>query len=220
MGTKRDWEGQPLELHPKDTSMADTEGPTVLSIFENFRDELDEHHDRRERIIKKSRDITALSKKMYVCFSITSNTTNRIQHIRPPTCPRNQPTPPTQNRPREPSPLRPNPRPLRSRRPRTTGHKQLALPTSTKPRHPRIHRSHLLRPLPPHTDTDLTRRSRRPRPSPNTRHRRRLPIGPIRSNRRDDALRGSITKLRQHSRNQDRRNRDRIQGAHTLTVAG
>jgi predicted translin family RNA/ssDNA-binding protein len=33
------------------------------SIFENFRNELDEHHDRRERIIKVSRDITALSKK-------------------------------------------------------------------------------------------------------------------------------------------------------------
>jgi len=40
----------------------------TLSIFENFRNELDEHHDRRERIIKTSRDITALSKKMYVIF--------------------------------------------------------------------------------------------------------------------------------------------------------
>ncbi|KAI2699464.1 hypothetical protein CBS147332_8350 [Penicillium roqueforti] len=65
MGTKRDWEGQPLELHPKDTIMAEAESaPSILSIFENFRDELDEHHDRRERIIKKSRDITALSKKI------------------------------------------------------------------------------------------------------------------------------------------------------------
>ncbi|KAJ5782023.1 hypothetical protein N7457_003797 [Penicillium paradoxum] len=66
MGTKRSWEGQPLELHPKDTIMAEAESsaPSVLSIFENFRDELDEHHDRRERIIKKSRDITALSKKI------------------------------------------------------------------------------------------------------------------------------------------------------------
>lgn len=33
-------------------------------MFERFRDELDEHHDRRERIIKNSRDITGLSKKM------------------------------------------------------------------------------------------------------------------------------------------------------------
>ncbi|KAJ5212915.1 Translin C-terminal [Penicillium cf. viridicatum] len=69
MGTKRDWEGQPLELNPtdtnKDTIMAEAESaPSILSIFENFRDELDEHHDRRERIIKKSRDITALSKKI------------------------------------------------------------------------------------------------------------------------------------------------------------
>lgn len=36
----------------------------LMPMFEAFRDELDEHHDRRERIIKASRDITALSKKM------------------------------------------------------------------------------------------------------------------------------------------------------------
>jgi len=35
-----------------------------MPMFEVFRDELDEHHDRRERIIKASRDITAASKKM------------------------------------------------------------------------------------------------------------------------------------------------------------
>ena len=35
-----------------------------MPAFEFFRNELDEHHDRRERIIKASRDITALSKKM------------------------------------------------------------------------------------------------------------------------------------------------------------
>ncbi len=33
-------------------------------MFMGFRNELDEHHDRRERIIKASRDVTALSKKM------------------------------------------------------------------------------------------------------------------------------------------------------------
>ena len=38
---------------------------TSFAIFETFRAELDEHHDRRERIIKASRDITASSKKMY-----------------------------------------------------------------------------------------------------------------------------------------------------------
>ena len=35
-----------------------------MAMFRTFRSELDEHHDRRERIIKASRDITALSKKM------------------------------------------------------------------------------------------------------------------------------------------------------------
>ncbi|TAQ91149.1 hypothetical protein B7494_g505 [Chlorociboria aeruginascens] len=35
-----------------------------MPMFEAFRDELDEHHDRRERIIKASRDITATSKKI------------------------------------------------------------------------------------------------------------------------------------------------------------
>ncbi|KAA8895450.1 Translin [Sphaerosporella brunnea] len=35
-----------------------------MPMFLRFRGELDEHHDRRERVIKASRDITALSKKM------------------------------------------------------------------------------------------------------------------------------------------------------------
>ena len=35
-----------------------------IPIFETFRSELDEHHDRRERCIKASRDVTAQSKKM------------------------------------------------------------------------------------------------------------------------------------------------------------
>jgi len=65
MGTKRSREGQYLGLHTKsDTNMTSSE-PTgaFQAIFETFRNELDEHHDRRERIIKASRDITALSKK-------------------------------------------------------------------------------------------------------------------------------------------------------------
>ncbi|ATY62241.1 translin-associated factor [Cordyceps militaris] len=33
-------------------------------MFEGFRDELDQHHDRRERLVKASRDVTAQSKKM------------------------------------------------------------------------------------------------------------------------------------------------------------
>lgn len=40
-----------------------------MSMFEGFRTELDEHHDRREKVIKASRDITAASKKMYVSTS-------------------------------------------------------------------------------------------------------------------------------------------------------
>lgn len=36
-----------------------------MPMFEQFRKELDEHHERRERIIKASRDVTAASKKMY-----------------------------------------------------------------------------------------------------------------------------------------------------------
>lgn len=46
-----------------------TQSP-YLPMFETFRNELDEHHDRRERIIKASRDITALSKKMQALRSI------------------------------------------------------------------------------------------------------------------------------------------------------
>lgn len=36
----------------------------LLPMFEQFRAELDEHHDRRQRVIKASSDITAASKKM------------------------------------------------------------------------------------------------------------------------------------------------------------
>jgi hypothetical protein len=35
-----------------------------MPMFEELKAELDEHHDRRERIIKASRDITAAGKKM------------------------------------------------------------------------------------------------------------------------------------------------------------
>ena len=54
--------------------LSDPENATpspYIAMFEGFRTELDEHHDRRERVIKVSRDITAQSKKMwgYQCFS-------------------------------------------------------------------------------------------------------------------------------------------------------
>lgn len=42
----------------------------IVGAFDVFREELDEHHARRERIIKKSRDITDLSKKMLVLMDV------------------------------------------------------------------------------------------------------------------------------------------------------
>ena len=49
-----------------DDEIAEPVSPTLsfMTMFETFRSELDEHHDRRERIVKASRDITASSKKM------------------------------------------------------------------------------------------------------------------------------------------------------------
>ncbi|CAK7267783.1 hypothetical protein SEPCBS119000_002727 [Sporothrix epigloea] len=46
------------------------------AMFERFRDHLDAHHDRRERIVKASRDITALSKK--IIFAL-----QRVRRIHP-----------------------------------------------------------------------------------------------------------------------------------------
>ncbi|KAF8640755.1 hypothetical protein AX17_000405 [Amanita inopinata Kibby_2008] len=37
---------------------------SISQAFEGFRDGLDEHNDRRERLIKASRDVTSLSKKV------------------------------------------------------------------------------------------------------------------------------------------------------------
>jgi hypothetical protein len=56
-GVKRSRDGNPSEKKPESDS-------PYIPMFETFRAELDEHHDRRERIIKASRDITAQSKKM------------------------------------------------------------------------------------------------------------------------------------------------------------
>lgn len=58
-GVKRNHDGA------EKSKCKDGDAPTgpFMSMFEVFRSELDEHHDRRERIIKASRDITAASKK-------------------------------------------------------------------------------------------------------------------------------------------------------------
>lgn len=62
MGQKRSYtEAMEDSTKPQHTS-------PFLPMFEVFRAELDEHHDRRERIIKASRDITAASKK--IIFSL------------------------------------------------------------------------------------------------------------------------------------------------------
>lgn len=45
--------------------MAEPSNP-FMSMFEGFRQEIDESHLARERVIKASRDITALSKKAWV----------------------------------------------------------------------------------------------------------------------------------------------------------
>ena len=49
---------------------AESTASPFMPMFEVFRNELDEHHDRRERIIKASRDITAASKKMSVMYHL------------------------------------------------------------------------------------------------------------------------------------------------------
>ena len=59
-GTKRDREGNARTGKGKQV----VQGGRFQDMFAGFRDELDEHHDRRERIIKASRDVTAHSKKM------------------------------------------------------------------------------------------------------------------------------------------------------------
>lgn len=198
MGTKRSWEGQPVPLHqkPDDTMSSSKPGSSVQSIFETFRDELDEHHDRRERIIKASRDITALSKKMYpppsleqTRLTLTQKLTNScLQYLRAPTRPRNQPTAPRKNRLRKPNPPRPDPQALHLHRTRCAGNKRLALPAQHQRRDPRVHRSNLIRPLPPHTDTDHTRRGRSTTTIRDNGHRGRFPDGTYGFDGRDHAI--------------------------------
>ncbi|KAI1421515.1 Translin [Xylaria sp. FL1777] len=65
-GVKRDYQGR--EKGKKDSGAVDQPRNAYTSMFESFRDELDEHHDRRMRIGKVSRDVTALSKK--IIFSL------------------------------------------------------------------------------------------------------------------------------------------------------
>lgn len=63
-------EEMPAVKRAHDGTEKENKFPTspFMPMFELFRAELDQHHDRRERLIKGSRDITALSKKMFVAF--------------------------------------------------------------------------------------------------------------------------------------------------------
>jgi Translin family len=61
--------GKRKALEMEDEQKSDHISP-FIPRFEVFRAELDEHHDRRERIIKASRDITAQSKKMWVMLQL------------------------------------------------------------------------------------------------------------------------------------------------------
>lgn len=63
-GQKRDFRGKAKPDSSADEAARLHARNEFTPMFEHFRDELDEHHDRRESIVKASRDITALSKKM------------------------------------------------------------------------------------------------------------------------------------------------------------
>ncbi|AEO60135.1 hypothetical protein MYCTH_2309019 [Thermothelomyces thermophilus ATCC 42464] len=67
-GFKRDWSGNAKRRDGPKQAPKQVVRNAYTSMFERLRDELDEHHDRRERIVKASRDITALSKK--IIFSL------------------------------------------------------------------------------------------------------------------------------------------------------
>ncbi|KAI1465297.1 Translin [Daldinia caldariorum] len=80
-GIKRDHQGKEKVADSRATK--DMPRNQYTSMFESFRDELDEHHDRRMKIGKVSRDVTALSKK--IIFSL-----QRVRKLNQPLPPRIQ----------------------------------------------------------------------------------------------------------------------------------
>ena len=54
--------GKPPPSPPTARTLGSREA--ILDAFAAFRDELDEKHDRRERLVKASRDVTNQSKKV------------------------------------------------------------------------------------------------------------------------------------------------------------
>ncbi|KAL2133236.1 hypothetical protein VTI74DRAFT_2701 [Chaetomium olivicolor] len=67
-GFKRDYHGNAKRRDGPKPPQKPVVRNAFTPMFEQLRDELDQHHDRRERIVKASRDITALSKK--IIFSL------------------------------------------------------------------------------------------------------------------------------------------------------
>ncbi|KAL2268210.1 hypothetical protein VTJ83DRAFT_3056 [Remersonia thermophila] len=67
-GTKRDWSGNAKRRDGPRGPQKPVVKNAYTPMFEALRDELDAHHDRRERLVKASRDVTALSKK--IIFSL------------------------------------------------------------------------------------------------------------------------------------------------------
>ncbi|KAK4051296.1 hypothetical protein OIO90_004777 [Microbotryomycetes sp. JL221] len=65
----------PEVAHP---AVKRSRGQTLMDSFQQYRAELDEHHDRREKIIKQSRDITALSKKAIFAAHRITNTDKEV----------------------------------------------------------------------------------------------------------------------------------------------
>ena len=62
-GVKRDYQGKEKTREAQQQQLQHPRN-AYTPMFEHFRDELDVHHDRRMKIQKVSRDVTALSKKM------------------------------------------------------------------------------------------------------------------------------------------------------------
>jgi len=63
-GFKRDRHGNAKKFDGAKTAAKPVVRNAYTPMFEHLRDELEAHHDRRDRLGKVSRDITALSKKM------------------------------------------------------------------------------------------------------------------------------------------------------------
>ncbi|KAL0072196.1 hypothetical protein AAF712_001120 [Marasmius tenuissimus] len=64
--------------------MASVSNNNIRDAFEHFREELDEHNDRRERLIKASRDITNVSKRtIFLLHRLVqdANTNNSDEYI-------------------------------------------------------------------------------------------------------------------------------------------